>query len=396
MKRILTNWRRGAAVLAAALMLACGGGSEPVDSTPLEPPIAEPTGTGALVSAERLGVLTAQSFREGLSAPDSKTPRATPLYDVEAWRVLYRTIDVNGAVVEASGLLGLPIKPAGAASPVVSYQHGTTFKNAEVPSQHVEVTEPGLLLASMGYLTVSSDYVGYGATQGKPHPYLQAAPTAAAVVDLITAARVWRQRQGVRGNGQLFLLGYSEGGYATVAAHRAMQASQSVHLAQLVSVLPGAGPYHVEETLDGLLDRVRDDNPLIGGLLSPGLLKNLGSTVRNEVRRALVRALIPDDADVSFDTRFIDRYLADDSDAIERESNVHDWTPAVPVRFYHGRDDQTVPYSASTLTLATMQARGAQGVTLTDCPATPAGHLECVPTYFDFLQVQLGLLARDR
>lgn len=400
-------WRRrwraaGLAVLAAGLLVACGGGSDddrddeaPATPVVLEPAIEAPSGAGALVSAEPVGLITAQAFREGLASPDSKTTRAAPVYDVQAWRLRYRTLDVEGDLVEASGLLGVPVKADGAASPVLSFQHGTIFRNAEAPSQNVVATEPGLLLASLGFLTISPDYVGYGASQGRPHPYLQSAATAASVVDLITAARIWRQREGVRGNGQLFLVGYSEGGFATVAAHRAMQASQSVHLAQLVASLPGAGPYHLGETLDVLLDRVRDDNPLLGGLLSPGLLKNLGSTVRNEVRRALVRELIPDDADVRFDTRFLDQYLADDEDAIERDSNVHDWAPAAPVRLYHGRDDQTVPYQASTRTLARMRERGAADVTLTDCPVEPSGHLDCVPTYFDFVIAELGSRARD-
>jgi hypothetical protein len=62
---------------------------------------------------------------------------------------------------------------------------------------------------------------------------------------------------------------------------------------------------------------------------------------------------------------------------------------------YHGKDDQTVPYSASTRTLQTMQSRGATTVTLTPCPATPAGHLECVPSFFDFALSQLKVSARD-
>lgn len=43
-------------------------------------------------------------------------------------------------------------------------------------------------------------------------------------------------------NGQLFLTGYSEGGYVTMATHRALQASASPHLQQLRMVVPGAGP----------------------------------------------------------------------------------------------------------------------------------------------------------
>jgi hypothetical protein len=170
-----------------------------------------------------------------------------------------------------------------------------------------------------------------------------------------------------------------------MAAHRALQAAAHPLEATLLGSTPGAGPYHVGVTLDKLLDRVRDENPLIGGLLSPGLLRHLGSSVRKEVRRALVRALVPDDADVVFQTRFIDHYLADDDKALERESNVHDWNPRKPVRMYHGRDDTTVPYAASSRTLAAMLARGSSAATLTDCVAARTTHLGCVPPYFGFL-----------
>jgi hypothetical protein len=97
--------------------------------------------------------------------------------------------------------------------------------------------------------------------------------------------------------------------------------------------------------------------------------------VRNEVRRLIMRLVIPDDADVTFQSTFLDNFLADDTAAIERDSNVHDWKPAAPIRLFHGRDDQTVPYLASTRTLQAMQARGTGStVTLTDCNATPASH----------------------
>ena len=383
-----------ALILTAAVFLAsCGGGGH--DVTPAEPNIAEVTGQGALVSVEALPSFSAQYFRDGLAAQNVIVPGAKPVYDVKAWRIRYMTLDGKGQPVEASGLIGVPVKNKGALSPVVSYQHGTIFKDALAPSNNLSATEPTLLMASMGYIAVAPDYVGYGASKGKEHPYLMATPTANAVVDLLTASRIWRQREGYASNGQLFLMGYSEGGYATVAAHRKIQSDNSIHLPQLVGSIPGSGPYHVGETMSVLLVRIRDQNPLIGGLLSPGLLKNLGATIRNEVRRQLVKALIPSDADITMDTTFIDYFLADDNAALDRDNNVHDWTPAKTVEMYHGKDDQTVPYSASTRTLQTMQTRGATSVNLTDCSALPAGHLECVPPYFDFALSSLKNKARD-
>jgi len=360
--------------------------------------IVDVTGPGELKGATRLATVPAADVAAALKAAEGKLPASAarlPRYDVQSWRIQYLTIDGLGRPVTASGLISLPVKPAGVPSPVLSYQHGTTFKDAEVPSNNVVAAEAPVVFASMGAIVVAADYVGYGASKGVQHPYLLSAPTAAAVVDLITAAKTWRRKNAVADNGQLFLVGYSEGGYATMAAHRAMQAASSPHLAQLVGAVNGAGPYHVGVTMDALLDRVRKENRLLGALIDPGFLSHLGSTLRDEVRRNLIKAVMPDDADVSFQTTFVDNFLADDTGAIERDSNVHDWRPAAPVRLYHGRDDGTVPYAASTATLKAMQGRATPDVSLTDCSATPSSHLGCVPTFFNFVIEQLAPVIRD-
>ena len=93
---------------------------------------------------------------------------------------------------------------------------------------------------------------------------------------------------------------------------------------------------------------------------------------------------------------FIDRFLADDVRTIDALNNVHDWRPQVPVRLFHGRDDRTVPYASSVRTLRAMREQGAgELVSLTDCRAQPAGHLQCVPPFITFLLGQLAPVARD-
>jgi dienelactone hydrolase len=363
------------------------------------PVIVEPDGPGRLESATALNRVPAADIVEALKGPDSRIVGLTPVYDVANVRLTYLTTDGQGRQVVASGLVSLPIKATSngqsATSPVLSYQHATIFKDAEAPSNNAVAAEPTVILASLGYVVIAADYIGFGASRGTPHPYLVAAPSASVVLDLLTAAKTWRLRNGVADNGQLFMAGYSEGGYVTVAAHRAMQAGNSEHLRALKAVVPGAGPYHVTATLDELLRRVREQNPVLGALINPGLLRYLGGSVRRQVRDALLERARADDADVEYDSVMIDHYLADDTAALDRVSNVHDWAPAAPVRFFHGRDDQTVPYVSSTRTLAAMRARAAADIGLSDCPAAPSSHIGCVPAYFAFVLAELAPLARD-
>lgn len=141
---------------------------------------------------------------------------------------------------------------------------------------------------------------------------------------------------------------------------------------------------------------VREEQPALGVLLDPGLLRHLGSSLRREVREALLKHLVPEDADVDFDARVIDHFLADDAQAIAQSSNVHDWKPILRVMLFHGQDDQTVPYASSLNTLHAMQSRGAGDlVSLRDCPAVPSTHIGCVPDFLVFMLTELAAHAQD-
>ena len=432
-----TGTRRGAALALALLLAGCGGGGGGADpvvqagadalpavATPAEDSAAGGTSASAtelaaagtvermckwrpgtlpagtlcpstLLQSQFLNTLSAADIQSALATKGSYVEGVTPRYAVTSYKLEYMTTDADGRAVRASGLVSVPQKPQAEASPVLSYQHGTIFHDADAPSNNAVGSEVAVVLASLGYIVLAPDYVGFGASKGTPHPYLLSGPTAAATVDFLTAARSWRTQAGVADNGQLFLTGYSEGGYATMATHRALQAAGSPHLQQLRMVVPGAGPYDVQATMDGLLDVVKEENAVLGALINPGFLRYLGGKTQREVRRLLLRALIPDDADVVYDTRFIDRFLADDVAAIAADSSVHDWKPDLPVRLYHGRDDRTVPYASSTSTLAAMQKRGAgESVGLTDCRAIPAGHMQCVKPFVSFMLEQLAPVAQ--
>lgn len=358
--------------------------------------LANLVGLGEFKQAVLLKTISGTEISAAINLSGDSVPRVTPRYGVQAYRLTYVTQDGQAQPIVASALVTLPQKPPGSLSPLLSYQHGTIKQDAKAPSNLVDTAGPEIILASLGYIVLSADYVGYGASKGTPHPYLLSGPSAAAVIDLLTAAKYWRQTQQLHDNGQLFLVGYSEGGYATMAAHRALQAGTSTHRRDIVSVLPGAGPYNVGLTIDEELKLVARAYPLLSVLLQPGFLKYLSDADRRNVRDRLLQEVLGDESDVSFMPNVIDSYMADDRAAIQSLSDVYDWRPEVPVSLFHGRDDLTVSYKSSTSTLQAMQTRGAGNlVSLTDCTAQPAGHLECVPSYLRFLLDSLSKLAKD-
>lgn len=388
--------RHKAVFFAACLYIVSPGGGGSLNSGLMQvisPDLLNPPGPGHFDAA--IFIKTVKLADVLAALPKEVVTAITPRYSVDTYKITYTTTDANGLSVLASGLVAIPRKTSKLASPVLSYQHPTVKTDAEAPSNHTTPDEPAILFAAMGYLVSAADYVGYGASKGLPHPYLLAAPTAASVSDFIIASARWRQINAIASNEQLFLTGYSEGAYASMAALRHMTQNKLP-----LSVLPaaafvGAGPYDVALTLNVFLDAIRKKNPVISTLVDPDILKTLGAFYRASVRSLLLFSALGSKSDVSFDGTFLDNFLRNDLAAIDSTSNVYDWTPESPIIFFHGRDDSTVPHSNTAAALHAMSKRGAgtliEGV---DCLAEPAEHISCVSSFLISDITRLGALAK--
>ena len=112
------------------------------------------------------------------------------------------------------------------------------------------------LVASMGYIVVFADYPGFGESASIPHPYLIKEPTVRSLVDLLYTAKemVSQEFPGLTLNNDYYLLGYSQGGWATLALHKALERDFSSDF-NLKGSTCGAGPYNIEQLLEKMVDK---------------------------------------------------------------------------------------------------------------------------------------------
>lgn len=171
---------------------------------------------------------------------------------VHIYRVRYRTqkpatpTDPSSQIV-ASGLIIVPDSKL-ASYPWIALQHGTKTSKAEAPS--VSPSE-GVFEGSLGFVTLVMDYIGYGASSKEFHPYLIERAYADAGVDFLKAGYNFAA-QNTLGIGPLFLKGYSEGGYATLAIQREIETNHAKEF-PLVASAPSGGPYNMDLVANHLM-----------------------------------------------------------------------------------------------------------------------------------------------
>ena len=164
------------------------------------------------------------------------------------YKLTYVSNDANKGsdTFNASGLLIVPYSvedDANNSAPWVVLSHGTIVDNASAPTNNLG---KGLLEASLGFITLVPDYIGFGESYSSDpstriHPYIIGSSYASDGVNMMNAAKSVLSTMGIT-PGRLYLKGYSEGGYATLALQKELETNHSSTYTVTASA-PSAGPY---------------------------------------------------------------------------------------------------------------------------------------------------------
>lgn len=301
-------------------------------------------------------------------------------------KITYQSVDANNNPITLSAMLYYQRRFASTSlestiDMVVLNCHPTISHNNGCPTGSDPQLGAIKYMVSENALVVCPDYIGFGASSSKNHPYMCATLTARNVLDCYKAAiNNALNVQKVNFSSQYYTIniGYSQGGATALAFQKYLEteASQADRdLVKLRGSLCGAGPYDQGLVFDIYEDKAEMSYPAYLPYALMGLKETFGETIMrgialedcftekfnntNFMQTLLAKNTTIDDLNTAMiNAGFKSFYdilspqFRDKTSALYRsvrkaldQSNLLDgrWKPEAPIAFYHYGNDEVVP-----------------------------------------------------
>lgn len=166
--------------------------------------------------------------------------------------VAYWSQTPQGDSLLVSGRIYLPKKQA--LNGIVIANHYTMASDIEVPSNMVSMES---IFIMKGYAVIMPDYVGYGISRDKIHPYLHWRSAAQTAIDLLNCMPDVLDYYGYSYPKDVIITGYSQGGAVALGVARMLEENhtQGVDDWTIRKLYAGAGPYDPSGTYLFSLER---------------------------------------------------------------------------------------------------------------------------------------------
>lgn len=297
--------------------------------------------------------------------------------DVEVRTIKYQTVGGAGESTTATAGIAVPVGDNPVCQgdrPLLLYAHGTSPKQ----DYDVTVSKEGFnglaaaVFAARGYVVVAPNYTGYGDSWLDYHPYLNAQAQADDMVDALRAARELFKAESRVTPRQLFISGYSQGGFVAMATHRLMEQRYPDEFSVTAS-FPMSGPYSLEQTvLEALSGRSIDGATPLFSYISDSYQRSYGDIYGNanelfeapfdltapglfpgnlSASDSVTAGLLPERLLASqgsphlLSQAYVNQALTDLSNPLRkavRLNTLHDWAPKAPMAMCGGGKDPTV------------------------------------------------------
>lgn len=308
-------------------------------------------------------------------------------YDVKVYKLVYNTKLPDGTATKASGAILVPTLTSPSTTvPMLSQQHGTILSDTDAPSNfgpNSEAAFGGTLFASIGFIMVCPDYIGYGESKAIPHTYEHRESLATASLDMIRAAKEFVKAKSIKWDNRLFLSGYSEGGFATMSLQKKIEEEFPTEFTLAASSL-GAGAYHKSAFMNYVINQkthgIAAYNRLyLWTLITYNNLYKLNKPMSYYLKEPYATQATQNGYNITINTSISDIFTDSFKKAVNdgtdtgflnaiKDNDVYDWKPKTPTYLFHGTNDNLVFYFNTQDAYDAMRKRGATNVEIKPLP----------------------------
>ncbi len=339
------------------------------------PPDPEPPAYQSYVSHKYIATYSVDMIKNMYSTLQLAYPDAAPLtekvqYGVNVYKVVYKT-PFQGDDVNASGLLCVPLAGKGSFS-MISFQNGTNTAHADAPT--VNLSNPLFqylhATASMGYIMLIPDYLGFGESEQMFHPYLHKKSTVASIENLVVAVSemIADELITVKWNNDLYLMGYSQGGWSTLSTTYDINQVTSLPF-KVKAAVCGAGPYSLSVVQNFMFEGITYPKPVymaysgisyhelelitnpLTDYFNEPYADNLPSYFNGQYNGDEIDAMLNDTVAVLINPSFLNGINTDpvyeDFRNAMADNSISGWNTSIPIHLYHGTADVYVPNTTS-------------------------------------------------
>ena len=274
---------------------------------------------------------------------------------------VYKGLDVDGSPLEQSGKLIIPA--SGPIKNLILVSHYTIGANFECPSETFPLEG---IFAAKGYAVAIADYIGYGVTADRVHPYMHTESTARSVVDMGIAVRPYLEHIGRKPESEeVILFGYSQGGSTTLAVMDMLQDEYHTEF-PIKKVYAGAGPYDLAATYDFAMEEGDTGIPCAIPMIVQGVNigEDLGLNMPDFFKPHLLEGYNDWINSKTYTVKQINEHIGSrhiseimtedgrDKHSVETArlyaallaNSVLKFYPYAPIYLFHSREDDTVPF----------------------------------------------------
>jgi len=321
--------------------------------------------------------------------------------DINIQKITYKTT-LQNKNIKASGLVYLP-KSAGE-YPVLCFQNGTNTLNSDAPSVNPDSDMLFMLesVASMGFIVVIPDYIGFGESSQLVHPYLHAESTTKSILDMLRATKEFSKKDTeiAKPTKDLYIFGYSQGGWATMLLQSSIEKNYSDEF-NLIASSCAAGPYSIEYMNNYIVAQPNYIPYFLAYMLNAYTSLNLIPNPLGDFFQAPYASKIPGlfdgkhdsgDINAALTTKMADLLTPEYLNKIQFDTNpkfsafksilvansVKPWKITTPTRLYHGDKDEVIPLGMSQKIIQDLKTAGTTESTIELKIIAGANHSEGV------------------